>query len=257
MLSWMQRGVQTMLDVFWRTSTFFEKERRWTYGLGYNVVFTAALQLIVTLVLAGFLISQGQGMEWFLLSSAMLEPVYIAFATLLWSSFIALSLALWRENSFILPSSLIASLIGVTIIVTVLLNVVGVDNPVWRGIGVFGSWFLWVVVSYVWLWYHSSWFEDVLSISQYSWLASYPYIVVSGGIVLLRQGFGLISTVWLEVVSSLVGAAAIVHIVVASVYGLRERFDLSLLGAALAGIIGPLLIFLTILVVIYAGVLLT
>ena len=256
MISWMQRGVQTMLDVFWRTSTFFEKERRWTYGLGYNVVFTGALQLLVSLVLAGLVASQGAGMAWSLLGSAVVQPVYLAFATLLWASFVALSLALWRDYSLFAPACLIGSLFSFTLVVVALLGVFGVDNPVTRSVAVFGSWLVWMAASYIWLWFNASWFEDVLALAQYSWLASVPYIVVSSGIMLIRQGFGLISTAWLEVVSSLVGAAAIVHIVVASVYGLRERFDLSLIGSVVAGIIGPLLVFLSILVVIYVGVLL-
>jgi hypothetical protein len=153
------------------------------------------------------------------------------------------------------PLVLIGSLIAVTAAVTAVLNYFGVFNPVWRSIGVFGSWLAWMTTSYVVFWYHSSWFESVLSLAQYSWLASYPYIVVSSFIVLIQQVFGSTSLVW-EVLSSLVGAAAIVHIVVATVYGLRERFDLSLLGGVIAGIVGPVLVFLCILLLIYVGVLL-
>jgi hypothetical protein len=73
--------------------------------------------------------------------------------------------------------------------------------------------------------------------------------------VLIQEGFRSTSLVW-EVLSSLVRAAAIVHIVVATVIGVRERFDVSLLGGVIAGIIGPVLIFLCILSLVYAGVLL-
>lgn len=251
----MQRGAQTVLDVFWRTSTFFDKERRWTYGLGYNMAFSAVLQLVVSLVLAGIVASEWGNAMLSLLPSTVLQPVYIAFATLLWASFIALSLATWCEKSFKAPLVLIGSLLALTVVITVGLNYAGVFKPVWRSIWVFGSWLAWMTGAYVFLWYHASWFEDVLALSQYSWLASYPYIVVSSCIVLIQEGFRSTSLVW-EVLSSLVGAAAIVHIVVATVMGVRERFDVSLLGGVIAGIIGPVLIFLCILLLVYAGVLL-
>jgi hypothetical protein len=184
----------------------------------------------------------------------VLQPVYIAFATLLWASFIALSLATWCEKSVKAPLVLIGSL-ALTVVITIGLNYAEVFNPVWRGVGLIGSWFVWTTGAYVFLWYHTSWFEDVLALSQYSWLASYPYIVISSCIVLIQEGFRSTSLVW-EVLSSLVRAAAIVHIVVATVIGVRERFDVSLLGGVIAGIIGPVLIFLCILSLVYAGVLL-
>ena len=182
---------------------------------GYNNAFYAALiQCFVVLFTIGLAYGSGTSVSGAGLSSVtggVIELLYVFFAILVWGGLVGVSLTVVSDQEWLQPVVLTGSLIGVGAVAIGVASWLGLSTLV-RSLVFFGTIGVWTVATYTVLWFDTSWFESVLGVAMYTWLVSYPYLLVNS-VVSVLQTFSVLSGLVVNAMSALLSAAAIVHIV--------------------------------------------
>lgn len=253
---WLQSAWAALTHVFINPSSFFEDDVDWRVGVSYNAFYAALIQCFVVLFTIGLAYGSGTSVSGAGLSSVtggVIELLYVFFAILVWGGLVGVSLTVVSDQEWLQPVVLTGSLIGVGAVAIGVASWLGLSTLV-RSLVFFGTIGVWTVATYTVLWFDTSWFESVLGVAMYTWLVSYPYLLVNS-VVSVLQTFSVLSGLVVNAMSALLSAAAIVHIVTGTVRGVEEQLELSLWRGALAVIVGPIVLILGFFVLLYLSVL--
>lgn len=202
MRNWLQHGFESLINVFWQPTAFFETSDDATWlPVSHNAFYAAIIHAVIGVFLT----------------------IY----------FDVLSVG-WQGLLFTMPR------VGIRPVVAVL------------------SILAWSGIVYATLWcFDEGDLRTTLSVIAYSWLVSIPYTVVEGIRYLveeiLRSAGGLSGMLQsgLVIGSSVLSAASIIHITIASVIGLHERIGAKWWHGIIATVVVPFAILAAVLGLVY------
>lgn len=104
MIGWLRHGVEAVVNTAWNPKAFFKSTSvSWKDALLYNALFTAVIQLALTLFLNSYYNIYAQaGLRGALLTGldVLIRPLFIVISVVVWAALVYATLRFFEEGSF-------------------------------------------------------------------------------------------------------------------------------------------------------------